>query len=356
MAVTKALHALAAGDAVLAAQAFLEAAELEEREWRMDSAEAWALAAHRAVEGERDRRHVALALRRAARAARGRGRLADAATRYHEAYRISSAAADDVGAAVAAIGGGNVEVDRGGWGKAERWYRAALEHVGRTSYTGPERWHACVNLSIVARRRGDLTASAEWLEAAEESARALGYPARVVELENEWGMFFLARGEPRMAEGRFREALHAMVDPESPSPAVSRPGARVTVLVNLGRALLEQGRALEASETAREAEADAVRAGVATKLPEVYRLLGAVGTAWGRPDAFVFYERALELIEREGLPPWERAQTLDEYALLLDAEGRAEEAGAFRREADALRSSSSGVSERPDGSEGEERA
>jgi hypothetical protein len=140
-------------------------------------------------------------------------------------------------------------------------------------------------------------------------------------------MLALAAHDPKTAEARFREALLTAWDPKS----------LVTVSVNLGHALLEQGRTLEASEAARTAEVEAIRAGVVVKLPEVYRLLGEVAAAWNHEDAFVFYERALELIERERLPAWERAETLAGYARLLEWAGRSAESASYREEGDLLR-------------------
>jgi tetratricopeptide (TPR) repeat protein len=344
--VARALRAFEADDPIGAADALLEIAALEEAAWRMERAEAWALAAHRAVEGERDRRPAALALRRAARAARGLGRLEDAAARYEASHALCCAMGDEGGAAVASIGRGNVDVDRGLWPGAEAWYRRAAGHLDRVADpSAAERWHVCLNLSIVARRRGRLEESRLWIERAETTFAGDAPRALAVEIENEWGMWSLASGDAVAAESRFRSALGAVERADSPIPATSRPGVRVTVAVNLGRALLEQGRRLEAAEAARDAEAEAIRAGVMTRLPEVYRLLGDVAAAGEHADAFVFYERALELIEREGLPRWERAQTLEGYARLRDREEREEEALACRREAAALREALAGDAE-----------
>lgn len=324
--VSRALRALEEGDGALASAVFLELAELEERSWRMDRAEAWALAAWRVARDLRDRRPAALALRRAARSARSRGHLTEAASRYQEALEMAWAAGDARGSAVAAVGCGNVAVDRGRWEEAGGWYVRALELVAGEASV-PERWHAFQNLSIVARRRGDLEASRRWLERAEEVARALDDPDLAVEVENGWGMWALAAGDPPAAEDRFRSALRSAEDPK----------AVVTVSVNLGHALLAQGRILEAAEAARGAEAEALRAGVVIKLPEVYRLLGDVASAWGHEDDFVFYERALELTQAWALPAWERLETLEGYAQLAERRGRGEEARARRQEADALR-------------------
>lgn len=326
--VVRALSALEAGNAVAAAEAFLAASALEERAWRMDRAEAWALAALRAVQDERDRGPAALALRRAARAARGRGGLAAAAARYEEAHAVSVGAGDARGAAVAATGRGNVDVDRGLWESAEVWYRRALGHAGLAGEeAAAERWHALQNLSIVARRMGRLDECRRWLETAEEVAGAIGDPAARVDVENGWGMWSLATGDAAGAEARFRRALDAAADPK----------ATVTISVNLGQALLAQGRLLEAAEAARRAESEAIRSGVAVKLPEVYRLLAAVAAARGHGDAFVFLERALERISASRLPDWERAETLDAYAALREREGEGREAAALRTEAEAIR-------------------
>jgi tetratricopeptide (TPR) repeat protein len=148
-----------------------------------------------------------------------------------------------------------------------------------------------------------------------------------VEIQNGWGMLALAARDPGGAEARFRAALLGAREPKS----------LVTVSVNLGQALLEQGRTLEASEAVRTAEAEAIRAAVVIKLPEVYRLLGDVAAAWNHEDSFVVYERALELIAREGLPAWERPETMEGYARLLEWAGRQNESAAYREEAKALR-------------------
>jgi tetratricopeptide (TPR) repeat protein len=332
-AVVRGLRALEAGDHATASSAFLDAASLEERAWRMDRAEAWALAAHRAALGLSDRTGATLALRRAARAARGRGRLQSSAARYEEAFRSSHAQGDFRAAAIAAIGRGNVSVDRGSWGRAQQWYLRALALLEEAAPPAtPERWQVRQDLSIVARRLGDLEESRRWLESAEEVAADQGDGSAAVEIQNGWGMWSLAHGDPADAEARFRAALDAARDPKSV----------VTVSVNLGQALLDQGRTLEASEAARRAEAEAIRGGVVVKLPEVYRLLGEVAAAWNHEDAFVFYESALELIGREGLPAWERAETLAGYARLLGWAGRDAESVAYQDEAAALRQTLAG--------------
>jgi tetratricopeptide (TPR) repeat protein len=162
-------------------------------------------------------------------------------------------------------------------------------------------------------------------EARNEGAR-LGDPAALVEVENGFGQLFLAAGDPRGAELHFRAALrHA-----------TSPRARVAIGVNLGEALLEQGRTLEAAERAREAEAEALAGSVTGKLPEVYRLLARVGRDRAETEAFVFLEQALELIRERGLPSYEEALTREAYGNLRISEGDLDRGLPQLREASAL--------------------
>ncbi|HSH75002.1 MAG TPA: hypothetical protein VLA09_04945, partial [Longimicrobiales bacterium] len=102
--------------------------------------------------------------------------------------------------------------------------------------------------------------------------------------------------------------------------------AGVTIRLNLAEALLAQGRGLEAAEHAREAEREAIQARLVSKLPEVYRLLGRIASTEGISDAFVFFERALQLGRERGLPRLEEALTLQAYAEAEAARGEAEAA------------------------------
>jgi tetratricopeptide (TPR) repeat protein len=128
-------------------------------------------------------------------------------------------------------------------------------------------------------------------------------------IENAWGQLLMAQGSFADAEARLRAALDSTTGAR----------ARVTIRLNLAEALLAQGRPLDAAEHAREAEREAIRAGAVPKLPEVYRSLGRIASSEGNPDAFVLFERALEIIRERGLPALEEAVTLQAYA---EAEAR----------------------------------
>ena len=136
-------------------------------------------------------------------------------------------------------------------------------------------------------------------------------PDAAVEVENGFGLLLLAVGDPRGAELHFAEALRS----------ARTATARVTIGVNLGEALMEQGRSLEAGERARQAEAQALAASVTGKLPEVYRLLAKVARERAEGEAFVFLEQALDLIRERGLPSYEEALTHEAYGDLRLAEG-----------------------------------
>jgi tetratricopeptide (TPR) repeat protein len=302
--VARALDALAADHRGGAARAFLEAAAIEEARDRQDRAAAYAEAALRAARDQRDQRDAALALRRWARALRAQGRLAEASDSYAQAYRIVLAVSDARAAAEAAIGAGNVLEEQGRWLEAEAWYRKALAALDGEEEPAAERWHALLNLHIVTRTRGAIDESLRWLEQAESAANRIDPDAAAPFLANARGQLAMARGAWSEAETHLTSAL------------ARAPGgrARVGVRLNFAETLLAQKRVLDAAEQAREAEREAIRSSLVTKLPEVYRLLGRIASSDGNGDAFVFFERALDIIRERALPALEEALTLQAYA------------------------------------------
>jgi tetratricopeptide (TPR) repeat protein len=313
--VARALEALERDDGPAAARALLDAAALEEKRDRPDRTEAYAAAAYRAARNGRHDASTALALRRWARAARTLGKLVEALDRYAQAYEIARARSDERAAAEAAVGAGNVLEDQGRWEEAATWYRRALAVTEREGDPLPERWYALLNLHIVARSRGAIDESRDLLDRAQEAAGTVPVGDRIPLLENARGQLSMALGDFPTAEAHLRAALEAAT--------ASR--ARVTIRLNLAEALLAQRRTLDAADQARTAEQEAIRAGLVPKLPEVYRVLGRIASAEGEPDAFVLFERALELVRERALPPLEEAMTLQAYA---DHEERSGDPGA----------------------------
>jgi hypothetical protein len=133
----------------------------------------------------------------------------------------------------------------------------------------------------------------------------------------------MALGDFSAAEAHLRRALDA----------ATHTRARVTIRLNLAETLLARDRTLDAAEQGRTAEQEAIRAGLVSKLPEVYRILGRIASADHEPDAFVLFERALELIRERGLPSVEEAMTLQAYAEHEARNGVHEVARSLRQEA-----------------------
>lgn len=310
----RALTCVASGDRLGAGEALLAIARLEAEHHRPDRARKWARSAFLVCRDEKDQRPAALALRRWGRAARAAGELDEALARYRESYEISHALDEARPAAEAAVGAGNVLEDQGRWLEAEEWYRRALAVLDEHGLdVAPERWHALLNLHITLRSTGRLAESRALLDAAVEAAAT--DPDALPFLENARGQLRQVEGAHDEAETHFRTAL----------AAASAPGARVVIGVNLAECLLARERHLDAAEAARDAEAQALSARLAPRLPEVYRILGRIAAVRGNPDAFVLFERALEIIGERGLPGIEEARTLQAYA---EAEARRGESAA----------------------------
>ena len=325
--VARVLSAAARGEREDAANCLLEAAALEEAVQRPDRARAWAQAAHRMSRDLKDRRIAATALRRWARASRTLGELEDARDGYRESFRVARDMDDAEGAAEAAVGTGNVLEEQGRWTEAETWYRKALETLDAADAGAvPQRWHALLNLHIVLRSQGRLDDCDGYLVQAGDIATALGDAAAAPFLENARGQRFMVSRDFPEAEERFRVGL------EHAEGAV----ARITIRLNLAESLLAQERILDAAETAREAELDAISGGVRTRLPDVYRMLGRIAAQRGNPDTFVLFERALEIIRSERLPAVEEARTLQAYAEAEARRGEANAAAELRARALAL--------------------
>jgi tetratricopeptide (TPR) repeat protein len=208
--------------------------------------------------------------------------------------------------------------EQGLWDGAESWYRAALEALEAVEEPAPERWHALLTLHIVARSRGKLEESLPLLQQAEVAASVTDPGAAKPFIENARGQLLMARGSYSEAEGHFREAVQTMGETRG----------RITMRLNLAESFLARGRTLDAAEHAREADRDPNQARIIPKLPEVYRLLGRIASAEDNPDAFVLFERALELVRERKLPVLEEVLTMQAYA---EAEARTGEGDAGQR-------------------------
>ncbi|MEX2529613.1 MAG: hypothetical protein WD960_02485 [Gemmatimonadota bacterium] len=309
-----ALRAMAEEDRAGAAAALLQAGEREWRSGRPRWAEALAEAAARVGASLPDQATVFSAQLMVARTARLLGDRRTARLRYETAARIAEQTGNRSGAATAHVGLGNLAVDRGLWADALRHYEEAESRVDPAAANG-HGWQIALNRSIVAREEGRL----DDCEALLSNARRL-IPERAEHggsqaiLDNAEGQLLRARGRLKEAEVAFRRALEATDDPEG----------HVTIAVNLAEVLLALGAEMEAGKYARQAELQALEAGVVRRLPEVYRVLGRVAAARGHADAFVFHERALEIIRERSLPQVELALVQEAYGELDHARGETE--------------------------------
>lgn len=322
----QAIAALERGDQAEAAERLLDAAALEESRDDARRAAEYADAAHGLAREAGHPGLTSLALRRRARHRRAMGLFDQAARDYAQALLFAEAAGDTRGVAEATIGVGNVLEEQGHWDQAADRYREALAALEGADPPVPEQWHALLNLHVSLRSLGELETCIEPLEAAESVSARLGDASARPFIEN-------ARGQHQMAVGAFEAAeshLRRAVD--------SARGGRteITSRLNLAETLFALGRPLDAAEEARRAEREAISSSTVVKLPEVYRLLGRIAASEGVTDAFVLFERALEIIEERRLPDIERAQTLQAYAEAEARVGDPETADELLKQADAL--------------------
>ena len=325
-AVIDAIRHISRGDDGGATRAFLEAARLEEERDRPERAARYAEAAYQIAQEGGDQPTGGLALRRRARAYRTLGRLTEAERDYRRAHETANAVGDPRGSSEAAIGVGNVLQDEGRWDEAQAWYQTALATLDDHGLETAERWQALLNLHVVLRSKGSVDESLRPLREAESVAAGLDDGGAIQFLEN-------ARGQWHMVQGEFAEAercLRAAID------ASTGAGAEVTIRLNLAETLLADDRPLEAAEEARRAEREALVARLPQKLPEVYRILGRIAASEGNPDAFVLFERALEIIATQHLPELEEAVTLQAYAYAVARSGEVETSADLQARADEL--------------------
>ncbi|MDZ7780230.1 MAG: tetratricopeptide repeat protein [Gemmatimonadota bacterium] len=299
----RAIAALTEGDAEAATEALLQAASLEAEKGEAPRAAAYADAAYRLARDAGDATLASLTLRRRARHRRAEGRYEDARRDYEEALVLAEAAEDPRGAAEACVGAGNVCEEQARWGEAEDWYRRALSLLGSHEPPVPEQWHALLNLHVVLRSMGSLEGCLEPLREAEALVETLDDSSAVPFLENAWGQYHMALRDFDTAEQHLRRGVAESADARS----------EITIRLNLAETLFARGRHLDAAEEARRAERRAIVSSMPQKLPEVYRLLGRILADEGILDAFVLFERALQIVDARDLPAIERARTLQAY-------------------------------------------
>lgn len=306
-----------AGNAAVAAGMLIRAGEMEEAEGRLAKAERIYRMALGLCQDLREKEPHVLALRRLGRAARTSGRLEEAWSWYERSWQLAVDAMDLEGQVIACQGLGNVCDDRGERDRARLWWERGLE-LGTGLDAPALEWPLYVNLSVLSMLEGDLEEAEALLGRGRERMERTGAPeARLYWLNNR-GLLQLEHGDPAAAEAVFREAL-----PEA------QGRWELTLRVNLGEALLRQGRLLEAADEARRAEEVAVVHRLVPDLVDVYSLLGGIARERCDEEGFVFYEQALRVCHERGLPRKAEAAVLHGYGQLHCACGRPEEGRGY---------------------------
>ncbi|CAA9365914.1 MAG: hypothetical protein AVDCRST_MAG68-4842 [uncultured Gemmatimonadetes bacterium] len=306
------------GDAAGAAHALVRAGEVEEGERRLEQAQQIYRLALEISKDLRDKGPQILALRRLGRSARAEGKLDAAADWYRQSHELSVAQRDEAGQAVACQGLGNVCDDRGERPEARSWYERGLEIARRLDDPALE-WPFYTNLSVLAMLEGRLPLAERLLERARQRIEATGAEDPLVFWLNNRGLLLLEGGDAASAEAVFRDALARR--PEA--------GWEVILRVNLGNALVPQGRLLEAQDEARRAEEIAILNRFVSDLVDVYLLLGSVARAQRDEEGFVFYEQALRVCRERAMPRKSEAGILHDYGLLHARCARPAEARAY---------------------------
>jgi tetratricopeptide (TPR) repeat protein len=324
-AVAEAIRRIEAGDEKGAALALIEGGEAEEEAGRWEAAERFYMRAREIGRRPRDRGAESLATRRLARVERSRGALDEALRLYQESFDLAEAAGDREGSIVATQGLGNVFSDLERWVESGDWYRKGLKLHGEGP---PSRllWQLQSNLSVVARKRGDLAESRTWLQLARDTASSMGDSPDNVYLRNAAGLLAVADGDLNGAESMYRAGI----------AEASEPTERATLLVNLAECLLEQSRTAEAAALCREVEKVVMAQRLVGFLPYVYRTMGGIARARGDEEGFIFFEQAIELCEQPGVAAHELALTLHEYGSFEVAVGRTEAAAVRLEIAESL--------------------
>ncbi|HEX5725594.1 MAG TPA: tetratricopeptide repeat protein [Longimicrobiaceae bacterium] len=306
------------GDLTGAARTLIRAGGIEEGDGRLDKAEKLYGMALDISRDLREKGPQLAALRRLGRTARSAFKLDEAWSWYQQAYDLAVDQLDPAAQAEACLGLGNLCDDRGQRDEARSWSERGLRLALALEDVSLE-WRFLANLSVFAVHRGELAEADAMLERARERIVAMGDDEALPFWYNNRALLLLEAGDVEGAEAALREALGRG----------QPPMWELTMRVNLGDALVRQGRLFEAAEEARRAEELAILNRFVPDLVDVYVLLGSIARARCDEEGFVFYEQALSVCHERGLPRKTEASILHGYGLLHAGCGRPAEARAY---------------------------
>lgn len=316
--VVQAIQEQQSGNLAAAAALLVEAGELEEVDRRFEKAERIYQMALEIARDLREKEPQILALRRLGRLARTAGRLNEAWTYYEQSHDLSVDALNPAGQVIACQGLGNICLDRAQRDLSRSWYERGLKLARELD--DPELvWPFYMNLSGLAIQQGEFTEAEIFLAEARAHIDRARDDGAIPFWYNNRGSILLEHGDPAGAERVYREGLAKSSD----------PFWQMAIRVNLGQALVRQGRLFEAEEEARHAEELAIIHRFIPDMVDVYDLLGSVARARCDEEGFVFYEQALEVCRERDLPPVKEAGVYHGYGRLYQACGRPVEAIAY---------------------------
>ena len=326
-AAVDALESEQVGDLSRAVRALMRAGAYEEEGVRFAQAHAWYRQALSLAEQLRDRQPEMEALNHLGRLEAARGYLDEGARAFQRSLALAEAEADNVHAAGACKGLGDVLFAQAQWSGAEAWFTRGLQYAQSNR---PLRGSLSLGLGQIAHRRGDYGGAAERLERALETFEALGDQAGVVRT-------LLARGLMEAAQGRTADVLASYREALSRLPVTDRdPVLELSVRLRLAELYLDLDRLPDAEDETRRAEDVAITYQQMRWLARVYLILGKIRGRQGDENGFVFFEQAIDLC-RSGEPARRlEADVYREYARFRAIMGDRDEARAYLERAREL--------------------
>jgi tetratricopeptide (TPR) repeat protein len=327
------------GDGAGVAMALLRAGHLEEGVGRLSQARAWFEVARSVSETLQDRRPEVESLRALGRLSLTMGDHADGARHFQRALALAEAEFDQAGAIAACEGLGDAALWQGQWPGAHAWYARGLR-LAEASSDRPSLGRLERQLSVLARRQGDLAAATEHLRRAREWLEGGGPPEEMARVLSAQGQLEAQLGRRSAAGAVYREALAWA------RRAPRDLGLELGIRLGLAELLLEADRLLEADEEMRRAEQVAIAGHFTHGLAQVYTLMGKLRGRQQDETGFVFFEQAIELCRTLDRPSTAEARVYLEYGLFRERVGQLDEARAYLERAREIFASAGETGER----------
>ncbi len=314
----QALEAEQRDDLPGAVRALLEAGGREERVGRDKQARAWYDHALRVAEGLRERRPEIEA---------ARGNLDAGARFYQRSYYLAEAENDQVSAALACYGLGEILMAQGRWQGAESQFTRGLRFAEADI---PLQGNLLLGSGEVARRRAQLETAADRITRARQLFERLSDGEGIVRSLNAWGLLEKDRTHNDEALASFRDGLarlHELGD---------HPRLEMAIRLNLCELYVDWNRLPDAEDEVRKAEEAAIANNYTRHLAQLYVIMGRVRGLQNDETGFVFFEKAIELAQGAEPAPRQEAEIYRAYAQFRNRLGDRDEATAYLERAREL--------------------